>query len=73
MEYAINYVKTDRFLKHFSDIRMEEGDRGHYLAATYDGTAVRERISDLDYRQYEEGLRTIEELVHKYMAYLSAN
>ena len=61
------------FLRHFSGIRMEEGERGHYLAATYDCTDVRERISDLDYRQYEEGLRTIEELVHKYMAYLSAN
>ena len=73
VEYAINFVKADRFLKHFSDIRMEEGDRGHYLAATYDGTAVRERISDLDYGQYEEGVRSIEELVHKYLAYLSAN
>ena len=73
VEYAINYVKTDGFLKHFNDIRIEDGERGHYLAATYDGTAVRERISDLDYGQYEEGVRSIEELVHKYMAYLSAN
>ena len=73
VEYAINYVKTDGFLKHFNDIRIEDGERGHYLAATYDGTAIRERISDLDYGQYEEGVRSIEELVHKYMAYLSAN
>ena len=68
--YRIGYV--DESPEAFG-IRMEEGERGHHLAATYDGTEVRERISDLDYEQYEEGLRTIEELVHKYMAYLSAN
>ena len=68
--YRIGYV--DESPEAFG-IRMEEGERGHYLAATYDGTEVRERISDLDYEQYEEGIRTIEELVHKYMAYLSAN
>ena len=73
VEYAINYVKTDGFLKHFRDIRVEEGDSGHFLAANYDGTDVRERISDLDYKQYKDGARSSEELVHKYMAYLSAN
>lgn len=32
-----------------------------------------DRISDLDCEQYEEGIRSIKELVHKYMAYLRAN
>lgn len=72
VEYAINYVKADEFLQHFRDIRVEPGERGHYLAAVYDGTEVRERISNLDYEQFEsEGLSS-SDLVHKYMAYLSA-
>lgn len=73
VEYAINYVKTDEFQKHFSDIHIEDGERGHYLTAIYDGTEVRERISDLDYEQYENGVRSAKELIHKYMTYLSAD
>lgn len=44
IEYAINYVKADDFLEHFRNI-----------LAAYDGTEVRERISDLDYTQFESG------------------
>ena len=72
VEYAINYVKTDEFLAHFRDIRVEQGERGHYLTAAYDGTKVRERISDLDYEQFESGGLSSSDLIHKYMAYLSA-
>ena len=72
VEYAINYVKADEFLGHFQDIRVESGERGHYLTAAYDGTNVRERISDLDYEQFELGSLSSSDLVHKYMAYLSA-
>ena len=72
VEYAINYVKADEFLAHFRDIRVEQGERGHYLTAVYDGTEVRERISDLDYEQFESGSLSSSDLVHKYMAYLSA-
>ena len=70
--YAINYVKADEFLEHFQNIRVEPGERGHYLAAVYDGTEVRERISDLDYEQFAAGGLSLSDLVHKYMAYLSA-
>jgi Fic family protein len=70
IEYAINYVKADAFLGHFRDTRVEPGERGHYLAATYDGTEVRERISDLDYEQFVSGNLSSSDLVHKYMAYL---
>ena len=72
VEYAINYVKGDEFLKHFRDIRIERGDNGYYLAAAFDGTEVRERISNLDYEQFESGSLSSSDLVHKYMAYLSA-
>ncbi|MBR5907702.1 MAG: Fic family protein [Bacteroidales bacterium] len=72
VEYAINYVKADEFLEHFLDVHVEPGERGHYLAATYDGTEVRERISDLDFEQYESGSISSLDLIHKYMAYLSA-
>ncbi len=72
VEYAINYVKSDGFLQHFRDIRVEQGEKGHYLTATYEGTEVRERLSDLDYDQYNSGALSSEDLVHKYMAYLSA-
>ncbi|MCR5561727.1 MAG: Fic family protein [Bacteroidales bacterium] len=72
VEYAINYVKADEFLEHFRDIRIEPGERGHYLVAVYDGSEVRERISDLDYKQFESGSLSSSDLVHKYMAYLSA-
>ena len=72
VEYAINYVKADDFLEHFRDIRVEPGERGHYLTAAYDGTEVRERISDLDYGQFESGILSYSDLVHKYMAYLWA-
>ena len=71
IEYAINYVKADEFLKRFRDIRVEPGERGHYLAAAYNGTDVRERISDLDYGQFESGSLSSSDLVRKYMAYLS--
>ena len=73
IEYAINYVKADEFLGHFRDARVEQGERGHYLVATYDGTEVRERISDLDYKQFESGIMSSSDLVHKYMAYLFSN
>lgn len=73
VEYAINYVKTDNFLKRFSDIRLEQGERGHYISATFNNTLVRERISDLDFKRYEAGDVTEADLVHKYMAYLSAS
>ena len=59
IEYAINYVKADNFLEHFRNI-----------LAAYDGTEVRERISDLDYTQFESGNMSSSDLVHKYMAYL---
>ena len=72
VEYVINYVKSDGFLKHFKDVRLEDGERGHFLAASFDGNAVRERISDLDYEQYISGSLTAADMVHKYMAYLSA-
>ena len=72
VEYAINYVKADEFLKHFQDIRVETGENGHYLVAAYDGTEVRERISNLDYEQFNSGSLSSSDLVHKYMAYLSA-
>ncbi len=70
IEYAINYVKADEFLGHFRDTRVEPGDRGHYLVATYDGVEVRERISNLDYEQFVSGHLSSSDLVHKYMAYL---
>ena len=73
IEYAINYVKADEFLGHFRDARVEQGERGHYLVAAYDGTEVRERISDLDYKQFESGIMSSSDLVHKYMAYLFSN
>ena len=72
VEFAINYMKADDFLKHFQDIRVEAGERGNYLTATYDGTVVRERISNLDYEQFNSGNMSSSDLVHKYMAYLSA-
>ena len=72
VEYAINYVKADEFLAHFRNIRVEPGERGHYLTADYDGTEVRERISDLDFTQFASGSLSSSDLVHKYMAYLSA-
>jgi len=72
VEYAINYVKADEFLGHFRDVRVEPGERGQYLTASYDGTEVRERISDLDFEQFESGSLSSSDLVHKYMAYLSA-
>ena len=72
VEYAINYVKADEFLEHFRDIRIEPGERGHYLSASYNDTEVRERISDLDYEQFKTGSLSSSDLVHKYMAYLSA-
>ena len=59
IEYAINYVKADDFLEHFRNI-----------LAAYDGTEVRERISDLGYTQFESGKMSSSDLVHKYMAYL---
>ena len=71
VEYAINYIKAYEFLTHFRDIRVEPGERGYYLAATYDGTEVRERISDLDHEQFESRALSSSDLVHKYMAYLS--
>lgn len=72
VEYAINYVKADEFLGHFRDVRVEPGERGQNLTASYDGTEVRERISDLDFEQFESGSLSSSDLVHKYMAYLSA-
>ena len=72
VEYAINFIKTDGFIRHFTDIHLEEGERGYYLAASFDGRPVRERISDLDYRQCASGSVTTTDMVHKYMAYLSA-
>ncbi|MEE0340083.1 MAG: Fic family protein [Bacteroidales bacterium] len=71
VEYAINYVKTDTFLLHFKNIHIEPGERGHYLSALYDGNKVQERISELDYEQYELGRMSSSDLVHKYMVYLS--
>lgn len=72
VEYAINYVKADDFLEHFQDIHVEPGERGRYLTAVYDGTDIRERISDLDYEQFESGNMSYSDLIHKYMAYLSS-
>ena len=72
VEYAINYIRKDTFLEHFRDIRVEQGERGHYLIATYNGTEVRERISDLDFNAFSSGNLSSADLIHKYMAYLSA-
>ena len=72
VEYAINYVKADEFLAHFRDIRVESGEKGHYLTAVYNGTEIRDRISDLDYDRFESGSLSSSDLVHKDMAYLSA-
>ena len=72
IEYAINFVKTDEFLKHFSDIGIEKGERGYYLSALHDGTKIRERISDLDHERFTSGVLSTNDLIHKYMAYLSA-
>ena len=72
IEYAINFVKTDDFLKHFSDIGIEKGERGYYLSALHDGTKIRERISDLDHERFTSGVLSTNDLIHKYMAYLSA-
>ena len=72
VEYGINYVKKDEFMGHFRDISVEKGERGHYLVATYDGSQVRERISESDYEQFESGSLSSSDLVHKCMAYLSS-
>ena len=72
IEYAINYVKKDGFLEHFSDIRIQEENGNYYLSATYDGNAVKERISVLDHERFTSGTLSTSDLVHKYMAYLSA-
>ena len=72
IEYAINYVKKDGFLEHFSDIRIQEVNGNYYLSATYDGNAVKERISALDHERFTSGTLSTSDLVHKYMAYLSA-
>ncbi len=72
IEYAINYVKKDGFLEHFSDIRIQEENGNYYLSATYDGNAVKERISALDHERFTSGTQSTSDLVHKYMAYLSA-
>lgn len=62
IEYAINYVKADDFLEHFRNI-----------LAAYDGTEVRERISDLDYTRFESGNMSSSDLVHKYGILFSLN
>lgn len=73
VEYSINYVKTNSFLKHFSDIHLEQGERGYYITASFNNTIIRERISDLDYKRYETGNVSDADLINKYMAYLSAD
>lgn len=72
IQYAINYLKKDDFLKYFTDVKVEKGDRGYYLEGSYNGSLVRERISDLDYSQYAAGTISQDDLLNKYMAYLSA-
>jgi len=72
VEYTINYLKVDSFHNSFSDIRIEQGEKGHYLIAKYKDGVIQERISELDYEQYESGLVSVASLIHKYMAYLSA-
>lgn len=72
IQYVINYVKTDGFLNHFSDIKVEKGERGYYLECSFDDTTVRERISELDYNQLSAGKISTDDLVKKYMAYLAA-
>lgn len=73
VEYAIQYVKADGFLKHFSEIQVEHGEKGHYLTAKFNGELIRERISDLDHEQHESGTISDSDLIHKYMAYLSVD
>lgn len=73
VEYAIQYVKADGFLKHFSEIQVEHGEKGHYLTAKFNGELIRERISDLDHEQHASGTISDSDLIHKYMAYLSVD
>jgi len=72
VEYTINYVKADTFLQNFSDIRIEQGEKGHYLTAKYKEEVTQERVSVIDYELYESGRLSLTDLIHKYMAFLSA-
>jgi len=73
VEYIINYVKPDNFLKLFDETRIEDGEKGHYLTAKFKGEEVRERISNLDYEKYISGAIKALNLIPKYMAYLVAD
>ena len=72
IEYAIQYVRADDFLKLFGEIRIEESEKGHFLTAMFKGERIRERISELDHQLYEKGNISSTDLIRKYMAYLSA-
>jgi len=74
IEYAINFVKRDDFLRMFSGARVDMEKTAPYLTAIYLGnTLVSERISKLDFDLYQKGELTTDHLLHKYMAYMESD
>jgi len=52
---------------------IEHREKGYYLTAKFNGELISERISGLDHGQYENGVISDSDLIHKYMAYLSVD
>lgn len=71
--YSICYSTDDSGITNlFSDIALIEEDKDYYLTAIFKGTPVRERILRLDAERHKRGDLPLNNLVEKYLTYLTA-
>ena len=71
--YSICYGgEFPEMVKLFPDATVINEDGDFYLTATFKGQLVRERILKLDADRYKKGALTLNHLLNKYLAYLSA-
>lgn len=70
ISYNINYVKVSGFASRFADAKVAEMGGKNYLTASFEGTPLQERLSEIDCRRYDAGEVTLEDLLYKYFSYL---
>lgn len=70
ISYNINYVRESGFAAKFSDAKVMDMDGRIYLAALFEGSPLKERLSEIDKQRYDAGEITLDDLLYKYFSYL---
>lgn len=70
ISYNINYVRKTGITTRLTDVKVCDTDGKRYITASFEGSPIKERLSDTDAIRYDSGEMTVDDLLYKYFPHL---